>query len=180
MSFGLLATHNVHLISQKVGHLPDIMALLYDGEHFTRKFFPVLVTSSLQVYCSALLFTPRQTLLHETYGHELAPICKGVEEAWHLCTRTIEGHSYGVSSVVFSLDSKCIVSGSLDNTIRLWDAVSGAHLNTLEGHSGGVYSVSFSPDGKSIVSGSSDNTIRLWDAVSGAHLNTLEGHSGSV
>jgi WD40 repeat protein len=45
------------------------------------------------------------------------------------------------------------VSGSNDTTLRLWDTVSGAHLNTLNGHSGGVESVAFSPDGTHVVSG---------------------------
>ena len=72
------------------------------------------------------------------------------------------------------------MSGSDDKTLRLWDAVSGAHLNTLNGHSNLVMAVAFSPDGTRIVSGSADNTLRLWDAVSGTHLKMLNGHSGWV
>jgi WD40 repeat protein len=82
--------------------------------------------------------------------------------------------------VAFSPDGTQIVSGSGDKTLRLWDAVSRAHLNTLKGHYDSVCSVAFSPDGTQIVSGSSDGTLRLWDAVSGAHLNTLEIQSYSV
>jgi WD40 repeat protein len=70
------------------------------------------------------------------------------------------------------------MSGSDDKTLRLWDTVSGTHLNTLEGHSYKIRSVAFSPDGTHIVSGSYDNTLRLWDAVSGTPLHTLEGYSG--
>jgi WD40 repeat protein len=40
------------------------------------------------------------------------------------------------------------VSGSWDNTIRFWDAVTGAALQTLEGYSASVNSVAFSPEGK--------------------------------
>jgi WD40 repeat protein len=73
------------------------------------------------------------------------------------------------------------VSGSYDDTVRLWDAVTGAALQTLEGHSGHVSSVAFSPDGKRVVSGSwKDKTAQLWDAVTGAALQTLEGHSRAV
>ena len=60
-----------------------------------------------------------------------------------------------------------IVSGSYDNTARLWDAATGEHLRTLTGHTSGVASVLFSPDGTIILSGSYDGTARLWDAATG-------------
>jgi WD40 repeat protein len=107
-------------------------------------------------------------------------ICNAPDKAWSPCIQTKEGHSTGVSSVAFSHDDARIVSGSYDHTIRLWDAVSGTHLNTLEGHSRLVTSVAFSRDDARIVSASYDQTVWLWDAVSGAHLNTLCGHSSSV
>jgi WD40 repeat protein len=139
--------------------------------------------SCLQVYHSALHFTPRQTALWNLYKHKRlslgnSNIC--IEETWSPCVRIIDGHSNQVRSVAFSPNGTRIVSGSDDNTLRLWDAVSGTHLNTLNGHSSWVWSVAFSPDGTQIVSGSGDKTLRLWDAVSGTHLNTLNGHSSSV
>ena len=73
-----------------------------------------------------------------------------------------------------------MASGSADDTVRLWDAGTGAPLQTLEGHSGLVSSVSFSPDGKLMASGSNDSTVRLWDAGTGAPLQTLNGHLNLV
>ncbi|KAH8719199.1 hypothetical protein GQ44DRAFT_389682 [Phaeosphaeriaceae sp. PMI808] len=49
--------------------------------------------------------------------------------------------------------------GSLDNTVKIWDASSGACLSTLEGHSSWVSSVAFSPDSTRLASGSLDNTV---------------------
>jgi len=72
------------------------------------------------------------------------------------------------------------VSGSFDQTVRLWDAATGAAQQTLEGHTGWVRSVAFSPDGKQVVSGSFDQTVRLWDAATGAAQQTLEGHTDLV
>ena len=80
----------------------------------------------------------------------------------------------------FSLDGSLLASGGSDNTIRVWDAETGAHNQTLTGHTGGVTSVSFSPDGSLLASGDSDNTIRVWDAETGAHNQTLTGHTGGV
>jgi WD40 repeat protein len=75
--------------------------------------------------------------------------------------QTLEGHSASVRSVAFSPNGKQVVSGSNNNTVRLWDAATGALQQTLEGHSDSVSSVAFSPDGKQVVSGSDDNTVRL-------------------
>ena len=72
-----------------------------------------------------------------------------------------------------------VVGGVRDNTIRLWDTDSGAHIRILEGHWTAVTSVAFSPDSRTIASSSSKG-IRLWDAASGAYIRILEGHRGNV
>src|SRR6202161_4457492 len=94
--------------------------LLHDCERFTREFFSILSVSCLQVYHSALLFTPRKTPLFETFGRELLHSIKvhnAPEETWNSCIRTIEGHSGSVSAVAFSPDGTRVVSGSSDNTL---------------------------------------------------------------
>lgn len=83
-----------------------------------------------------------------------------------------KGYSNSVNSVVISLDGKTMVSGSDDNTIKIWDMQNGESLNTLKGHSDSVLSVAISPDGKTIVSGGRDGTIKLWDIQSGECIYT--------
>ena len=65
-------------------------------------------------------------------------------------------------SVLFSKDGRLIISGSDDNTVRIWD------INSLKetlqfGHEGWVNSFAFSLDGTQVVSGSDDKTVRLWN-----------------
>ena len=73
-----------------------------------------------------------------------------------------------------------LASGSVDGTMKLWDASTGKLLSTLTGHAGPVSSVAWSLDGKVLASGSLDKTVKLWDASTGNLLSTLAGHAGSV
>jgi dipeptidyl aminopeptidase/acylaminoacyl peptidase len=75
----------------------------------------------------------------------------------------LKGHDSAVSSAAFSPDGTSIVTASLDETARIWDAKTGGTRAVLIGHDGGVYSAAFSPDGKVIVTASEDKTARLWD-----------------
>ena len=91
-----------------------------------------------------------------------------------------KGHTSWINSIAISPDGKYIVSGSDDETIKIWDIKTAECLNTLLGHSETVSSVTISPDGKYIVSGSIDKTIKIWDIKTAECLNTLEGHSSYV
>ncbi|KAJ7869487.1 WD40-repeat-containing domain protein [Mycena olivaceomarginata] len=85
-----------------------------------------------------------------------------------------------VWSIAFSPNGAHIVFGSADQTVRIWDVMTGAVVTEMEGHSEGVSSVAFSADGAHIVSGSDDQTVRIWDATTGVELSKMEGHSGEV
>ena len=68
-----------------------------------------------------------------------------------------------MNSVCFSRDGKRILSGSSDNTARVWDAVTGKHLfPPFRGHTDWINSVCFFPDGTRFATGSWDGTIRIW------------------
>ena len=72
--------------------------------------------------------------------------------------------------MAFSPDSKTLVSGSQDGTIKLWRVATGSHLLTLEGHQASVKSAAVSPDGTLLASASGDGTIRLWPAATQEEL----------
>ena len=77
------------------------------------------------------------------------------------------GHSDRVESVSYSPIGGRIVTGSADNTVRIWDADTGDVVATITGHEHAILSVSYSPDGSHIASGSRDGTMRLWNAETG-------------
>ncbi|UKZ72431.1 hypothetical protein TrVFT333_000060 [Trichoderma virens FT-333] len=183
MSEGILAI--ARLIDLFVEQTPEsqVLSLVQDARRFIFRNKSVIESTPLQVYVSALIFSPLQSKIRKIFKDEepswmlLKP---AVEAGWDACLQTLEGHNDWVSSVAFSPNGQRLASGSRDHTIRVWDASSGACLRTLEGHSGWVSSVVFSPDGQRLASGSHDNTVRVWDANSGACLQTLEGHNDVV
>lgn len=91
---------------------------------------------------------------------------RGVSRGWRASPVTaleLQGHTDFVTSVAFSRDGQQIVTGSGDQTARVWDARTGQSLRELQGHTNSVSSVAFSPDGQQIVTGSTDKTARVWD-----------------
>jgi len=85
--------------------------------------------------------------------------------------RTLKGHTDKVNSVAYfpkAGDNKnrnviTLVSGSSDNTVKLWNLETGKEIRSLKTDSGYIYSVAISPDGKTIASGgSAENIIKIW------------------
>ena len=92
----------------------------------------------------------------------------------------LRGHDKGVHSAAFSPDGTRIVTASLDQSARLWDAATAKEIAILRGHDDAVNSAAFSPDGRRIVTASRDKTARLWDAATAKEIAVLRGHDKEV
>ncbi len=89
------------------------------------------------------------------------------------------GHAMSVEAMAFSPDGKWLASGSIDNTVRLWEVATGREVRTFSGHTKAVKAVAFSRDGRLLASGSIDDTTRLWNLDTGREMQRLQG-CGSV
>ena len=92
----------------------------------------------------------------------------------------LKGHKRKITSLVFSLDGKTLISGSSDQTIRLWNTETGNPKGILKCDTNGVLELAISPDGEVLASSGRTALIQLWNLETASHIGTLTGHSGSI
>src|SRR5258708_39840974 len=85
-----------------------------------------------------------------------------------------------VTCLGLSVDVSYAVSGSEDNTVRLWKPVTGECVRVFEGHETAITRVCISLDAAKILSADRGGVIKLWDLKSGECLRTIQAHSQSA
>lgn len=86
---------------------------------------------------------------------------------------SLKGHSKEICCL--ELHNERIITGSIDQTLRVWDLDSGACLHVLRGHQGAV--TCLKPYKNQILSGAlaEEDPLLLWDLETGAHVRTFNG-----
>ena len=93
--------------------------------------------------------------------------------------RVFEGHTNGVWGLAVLDDSQRIVTGSYDDTAKVWDIETGQCLVTFTEHTDDVNTVVALSDDR-VATGSDDWSIKIWYASNGELIYNLTGHAGYV
>jgi len=80
---------------------------------------------------------------------------------------TLVGHDGEVTSLSFSSDEQRLVSGAIDNTLRLWRIEDGALLGVVHEHTDEIHDLDFSPDSHLLAVAMKDRKARVWQIPSG-------------
>ena len=89
-------------------------------------------------------------------------------------------HGGPVYGVAVTHDGATVVSCSTDQTVRVWDTLTGQQKFQLNGHVGAIHAVALSPDETFAVSSGADGTLRLWDIVGGQQLKQLSTYDATM
>ena len=77
------------------------------------------------------------------------------------------------------LENGQLVSGSRDQTIKIWNTASGVVLNTLSGHTNEIVALAVLPN-NCLASGARDSTIKIWDTSEARIKMTITDHMSEV
>jgi WD40 repeat protein len=76
--------------------------------------------------------------------------------------REFTGDTAQLEDMAFSANGKYAVTGSQDDTARLWSVATGRQLDVFKGDTDSVPGVAISPNEQLVLTSRKDGTIRLW------------------
>jgi WD40 repeat protein len=152
---------------------PDGRAFVNDAKRFVQASSDLIEEAPLQTYCSALVFTPLNSLVRQQFSYEFPPWITRlpeVEKDWSALVQTFEASpgSDSYQLIAFSPDGHLAVSDTHD--VRFLDSVTGASTGRINVGDYEISSLSFSLDGKLLacsahVAGTELHDILLYDTV---------------
>jgi WD40 repeat protein/CheY-like chemotaxis protein len=123
---------------------------------------------------------PNLSILASSYGVAAAiaipnhiPALVTIPSLSFTLTHSLKAHSGWVTAVKFDADGTHVVSGSWDQTVKLWDVSSGRELETIARGNKGVQTVAYSHNGRWIAAENASNAVTLWDTQNGREARTL-------
>ncbi|OKL62331.1 hypothetical protein UA08_02283 [Talaromyces atroroseus] len=143
----------------------NLALFLDDAAWFAMKSHGIIETAPLQAYASAVIFAPESSVVKSVFEKD-APkwISKWPQmpPLWSTEIARLVGHWHWVKAISFSHDGKLLASASEDDTLKLWNPLTGRCLQTILLQSK-ARAVAFSHDGRLLASASEDGTVKLWD-----------------
>ncbi|MFO0586016.1 MAG: WD40 repeat domain-containing protein [Polyangiaceae bacterium] len=96
-------------------------------------------------------------------------------ETGQLVRSFIAHPEHAVTCLARTRDDRLLLTGSSDNTARVWDRTTDRRIYELSCHRGPVWSIAASPNGSVAVTASLDATMGVWDLETGKLLRTITG-----
>jgi ribosome assembly protein SQT1 len=92
----------------------------------------------------------------------------------------LRGHTDTVNWAAFNAAGNLIATASLDSTVKIWEAATGALLHTFDGPSADILWATWHPRGNVILAGSEDCSAWMWSADERTCMGVFAGHTSAV
>ncbi len=97
-------------------------------------------------------------------------------------THTIRGHERPIRAIAFSADGTRLITGSDDQTVRVWDLNDPAapEMKKFGPLAAAAVAVGVTTDLTQIISASADHKVQLWNFADGMLIKDMAGHTAHV
>jgi WD40 repeat protein len=154
--------------------------LIHDAHRFVEFHQPTIEMYPLQLYASALLFSPAQSLTRKLFQNQelkLFTLKPSLSDSWGEYLRTFAvDRDDPFESIAFSPDSRLLACAN-SKSVNIYNASSGICLQTIR-HPFFSTNVAFSCE--SLLATSDDSLVRIWGPATGICMKTLEGHENDI
>jgi len=106
-------------------------------------------------------------------------ICKLSNTTTGKIVSEFKGHTKSIESAGFASKLKVAATGSIDNSIKIWDLATSQCRTTLI-HEDSVIKIKWHQTDPLLYSCSSDRTVRLWDGRTGKCVRMWSGHHDTI
>lgn len=147
----------------------DSMGRIFMYKFANNKFSEPMLLTGHQNLVNHVLFSPNGYWLASA-GKDKAVLLFDGKTGKFICRlgkgrgKSSGQHLKDVYRLVWSADSRLLISASEDTTLKVWDVARQKMKNDLPGHEDAVYAVDWSPAGGRAASGGKDKKIKLWGA----------------
>ncbi|KAJ3526408.1 hypothetical protein NM208_g11205 [Fusarium decemcellulare] len=142
----------------------------------------LIKAAPLQVYVSALIFSPTGSLIRKLFEHEeptWIPLKPTVETRWDSCVQTVSIPAEAASKVALSSSGRLAAISFEYRTINIWDISWNRYIRSITIQNQ-VECIEFSPDDGQIAVGFPDGQVGVWNTDSGSLIHTFLGHKNRV
>jgi WD40 repeat protein len=112
----------------------DVLRFLDDAHHFTRENTYIANLAPLQLYVSALVLAPEDSVMRSCFKNCMSRWITHpprIAKPWDYDLLTLNGHTSEITSMAFSPDDRYVASCARDGMLRVCEATTGECVSTF-------------------------------------------------